>query len=335
MAGINSMTVCVTGATGFIGSRLCHRLHEAGNCVVAVGKVNSSVESERRSSLKKSGIDFKEGDITDIDFLEAILPGCDILFHLAAAQHEADVGEEYFRRINVDGTKNVLGTALKCGIKRFVHGSTIGVYGAAMDGELSESSDLKPTDHYGRTKLEGEQLVLSYRNRMEISVVRISETYGPGDRRLLKLFKGINKGMFLIAGSGENIHQLIFVDDLIDGMLAIAQEPKAAGELYVLAGSERLTTNRICSDVACALGSAKKILRLPYMPLRVVIGMVERVCVGLGMQPPIKLRSLDFFTKSFFFCQDKVKRELRFSPSTPFSAGAKKTADWYRQRGLL
>jgi len=329
------LTACVTGATGFIGWRLCHRLFDLGYKVIAVGKINNSVEQGRWDSLERSGIKFREGDVTDTLFLHEAMEGCNLVFHLAAAQHEADVGEEYFRKINVEGTGNVLEEAIKAGVSRFVHGSTIGVYGAAMEGELSEESELQPTDHYGRTKLAGEQLALSYRDRMDIAVVRISETYGPGDRRLLKLFRGIKKGTFFVAGSGENIHQLIFVDDLVEGLLAAARKPEAVGQLYVLAGSERLTTNRMCNDVACALGSAKKLLRLPYLPLRIIIGVAEKVCVKLGAQPPIKVRSLDFFTKSFFFRQDKARNQLRFIPATSFVVGAKKTAEWYRQQGLL
>ncbi len=329
------MKACITGATGFIGSRLCQRLRAEGCDVVAIGMVNNDVEQQRRESLEADGIHFEPGNVNDTAFLQRVLQGCDQVFHLAAAQHEANVGEDYFRRINVEGTGNMLEAALACGVKRFVHGSTIGVYGAAMSGELDENSALQPSNHYGRTKLEGEQLALQYRQRLDIAVVRISETYGPGDRRLLKLFKGISKGMFFIAGNGENIHQLIYVDDLIDGLICVANSAQAVGEIYVLAGSERLSTNRMCEDVARAVSSDKKLPRLPYGPMRLLAGLIETVFGALGRQPPINRRSLDFFSKSFFFRQDKVKRELGFSPATPFADGVRKTADWYRQQGLL
>ncbi len=329
------MKICITGATGFIGSRLSQKLKDDGHDVVAIGMVNNAVEQGRRDQLEKTGVLFSEGSVNDAAFLKSALQDCDQVFHLAAAQHEANVGEDYFREINVEGTRHMLDASLVCGVKRFVHGSTIGVYGAAMSGELDEESVLRPTDHYGRTKLAGEQLALQYCDLLDLVVIRISETYGPGDRRLLKLFKGIKTGAFFIAGDGKNIHQLIFVDDLIEGMVRAANAEQAIGKIYVIAGSERLDTNQMCEDVAKAVASSKALLRLPIKPIRLLAALVEGICRPIGIQPPINRRSLDFFSKSFFFRQNKVEKELDFAPSTRFSEGARKTSDWYQQEGLL
>lgn len=329
------MKICVTGATGFIGCRLALILRGQGHDVVALAVVNNEVEENRRKSLEQDGIEFVEGSVNDTALLNRVLSGCEQVYHLAAAQHEANVDEAYFHRINVAGTKNMLEAAIANGVSRFLHGSTIGVYGSAMSGELDEKSPLAPDNHYGRTKLAGEQLVLTYRDRIDVTVIRISETYGPGDYRLLKLFKGIDKGMFFIAGNGQNIHQLIYVDDLIAGMVCAAGSARSVGEVYVLAGTERLSTNKMCEDVSVAVNSGKKVWHVPMFPLKLLVTVLEKLFSLVGKQPPVNRRSLDFFIKSFYFDQRKIYTDLGFSPETSFADGASRTALWYREKGLI
>lgn len=328
------MKACVTGVTGFIGCRLALRLREAGIDVVALGMANNDVEAGRRDELIAAGIAVEPVDIGDRAALASALAGCDWVFHLAAAQHEAGVGEDYFRRINVDGTRNMLEAAIEAGVNRFVHGSTIGVYGDALTGVLDESSALRPANHYGRTKLEGERLAIEYASKLPVVVVRISETYGPGDRRLLKLFGGISRGVFFVAGGGRNLHQLIYVDDLVDGLVAAARSD-VSGEVYVLAGEEALTTDEMCSIVASAVDGKPPWLRLPLWPLLGLATTCELVCRPLGIQPPIHRRRLDFFRKSFRFDASKAQDQLGFAPHTTFAEGATRTAAWYRAQGLL
>ena len=187
------MKVLITGGTGFIGSRLAINSRNRGHDVVVLGQVNTPAEDENKAELEAAGIKIILGAITETEKLKNALQGCDIVFHLAAAQHEANVPDKHFYDVNVEGTRNMIEASIEAGVSRFVHGSTIGVYGSAMDGEISEETPLHPVNIYGVTKREGEQLALSYVDKIPLSVVRISETYGPGDRRLLKLFKAIQK----------------------------------------------------------------------------------------------------------------------------------------------
>src|SRR4029077_10289987 len=115
--------------------------------------------------------------------------GVDLVFHLAAAQHEAGVPDRYFEEINVGGTRNVLDAACAAGVRRLVHGSTIGVYDASPGVTVSERTPLAPRNIYGATKLAGEGVVREQGGRIGWVIARIGETYGPGDRRLLKLFR--------------------------------------------------------------------------------------------------------------------------------------------------
>jgi len=260
------MRVLITGGTGFIGSRLAYRCKQRGDEVVILAQVNTPAEKQNVEELEKQGCTVVIGGVTDKERVEEAVVNCDVVFHLAAAQHEANVADQHFWNVNVEGTRNLLDASVKANVKRFVHGSTIGVYGVDMQGELNENSDQNPDNIYGKTKKAGEELVLSFKDKLPVSIIRISETYGPGDRRLLKLYKGINKRTFFIIGSGQNKHQLIFVDDLIDGMFQAAEKDSALGEIFVLAGDEILSTNEMVDIIANVLKVKKVAIRAPMWP---------------------------------------------------------------------
>ena len=329
------MKVFITGGTGFIGSRLAIASREKGHQVELLGQTNTQAEQENHQLLETFGIKTTLGSVLERDKLDELARGCDVVFHLAAAQHEANVPDEHFYNVNVEGTRNMLEASAQGGVKRFVHGSTIGVYGSAMEGEIDETTTLRPNNIYGVTKREGEQLALSYNEKLPVSVVRISETYGPGDRRLLKLFKAIQKNVFFVIGKGDNKHQLIYVDDLIDGMYLAATDPKAVGEVFVLAGKEVLTTRQMVDTVAECLGTHIPRIHAPMLPFLTAAVLLEKTLGPLGIQPPLHRRRLDFFRKSFFFSQEKATRVLGFSPRIDFRQGVAQTAAWYKENGLM
>ncbi len=329
------MKVLITGSTGFIGSRLALQCLALGHDVIALGQLNTPIEEFRTRDLRERGVHIKSVALDDKDGLSGMLAGCDIVYHLAAAQHEANVPDDYFRHVNIEGTRNILDASLDAGIKRFVHGSTIGVYGAALNGEIDENSPVRPVNIYGASKLEGEKLVLEYQDRLPVTVIRISETYGPGDGRLLKLFKAISRGTFFVIGNGRNIHQLIYVDDIVSALMAAAEKLQAIGEVFVIAGPERLTTDEMCRQVAAAVQKRLSGMHAPMWLFLVVAIVMEKTLGPLGLQPPLHRRRLDFFRKSFFFNQEKAEKVLGFKPSTSFADGVKSTAAWYKENNFL
>lgn len=330
------MNVLITGGTGFIGSRLALRCKDLGQAVTVLGREDASdAEVEMRESLRKRGVDVVTGSVSNREQMFEICRGKDHVFHLAAAQHEMNVPDAVFRSVNVDGTRNMLDASVENGVSRFVHGSSIGVYDRDVTSIVDESTPRRPDNIYGVTKAEGEDVVREYFDRLACTIIRISETYGPGDRRLLKLFSGIEKGVFFVIGNGENIHQLIFVDDLVDGFLLAAQHPSARGETFVLAGEERLTTNEMVSAVAAAVGKKPKSWRAPLWPFMALATVLEKTLRPLGIQPPLHRRRMDFFTKSFQISTKKAAGTLGFKARTSFADGARQTAAWYRDHGLL
>lgn len=327
--------VLVTGGTGFIGSRLALQCLAEGEAVRVLAQRNTEAEKSNASALEAQGLEFVEGSITDLSAVRTACKDVDIVYHLAAAQHEANVPDSHYYQVNVEGTRKMLDAAAQAGVPRFVHGSTIGVFGLGRNGPVTERSPLEPDNIYGVTKLEGENVVRSYFDQMAIAIVRISETYGPGDRRLLKLFRALAAGRLVRIGPGRNLHHPIYIDDLIAGLRRAAADPAAIGETFVLAGPRPLTTDEMIDAISRAVDVQPPRLRLPLWPLMATAGMMERVLRPLGLQPPLHRRRMNFFVKSFSFDGRRARKVVGFEPEVEFPEGAKRTARWYREENLL
>ena len=254
---------------------------------------------------------------------------------MQAAQHESNVKDDYFRQINVDGTRNVLEASVDGGVDRFIHGSTIGVYGASQEGPIDESSPLMPENIYGITKLEGERVVSEFNDRLRTTIVRISETYGPEDSRLLPMFRLMSKGWFPLIGSGANMHQPIFVSDLADALLALSGNDAAVGETVVLAGPAPVSTMEMITSVEHALGHPSRKLKVPLALMTGAAHVLENLMPMLKLKPPLTRRRLDFYRGSFWFDASKAARLTGAEPAVDFSTGASLTLQWYRTNGLL
>ncbi len=331
----SKVNVLITGGTGFIGSRLGLRCLEKDHSVLILGQENTPAESYNRKLMEEKGARIHLVSVTQKELLPEMLKDIDIVYHLAAAQHEVNVPDQRFRDVNVQGTANLLEASVTAGVRRFVHGSTIGVYGPGMEGRIDESSPLQPDNIYGKTKLEGENVVLSFKDRLPVVILRIPETYGPGDRRLLKLFKAIRKGVFIMIGDGKNLHHLIYIDDLIDAFSLAAENPDAIGNIFVVAGEEPVTTNEMVAVIAARMGTGIPGYRVPLSALLFLGYVMEKTCLPFGIKPPIYRRRMDFFRKNFAFSQEKAKRILGFQPKRGFAEGISHTADWYRSMELL
>ncbi len=332
---MSEQRILVTGATGFIGSRLALYAHRLGMDVVGAGREMSAHESERAQELRSAGIRLAIGKLQDSKYAQDAVQGCTAIIHLAAAQHEAGMPDVYFRDVNVIGTQVLLDAARKAGVRRFVYGSSIGVYGSSADGVLDEASPVRPENIYTRTKLEAERVVGEFSRDLETCIIRISETYGQSDYRLLKLFRAIDREHFVMLGSGTNQRQCLHVTDLTRALLLSAHHPDAVDQTFVIAGSEAITTNEMVQMIAVALNRRPPRLHAPMGPFTALARVLELTLPPLGIQPPLHRRRLDFFTKSFVFSTSKAQSLLGFQPEIDFATGAADTVRWYRARGYL
>ncbi|HXH09747.1 MAG TPA: NAD-dependent epimerase/dehydratase family protein [Alphaproteobacteria bacterium] len=329
------MNILITGATGFIGSRLALRHLQGGASVRILAQENNAAESEHRRLLEARGAEVAIASVTDRDRVLAAVRGIDVVYHLAAAQHEANIPDRRFWDVNVRGTEYLLEASVAAGVSRFVHGSTIGVYGSALDGRLDEQSPVQPDNIYGVTKFAAETRVLAFREQLPVVIIRIAETYGPGDRRLLKLFKAIQRKVCFVIGSGNNLHHPVYIDDLVEGLCLAATVKDAVGQVFVLPGKEPLTTAAMLETIARQLSTRIPAFHLPMAMFLAAAIVLENTCRPLGIQPPLHRRRLDFFRKNFVFSQERSATLLGFTPRIGFEQGVAETAEWYKARGDL
>jgi nucleoside-diphosphate-sugar epimerase len=327
-----AQNVLVTGGTGFTGSHLCRRLVAEGYTVRVLVR-----ETSNRDALKGLAVEWAEGDLGDRSALAQATQGIDTVYHIAALFRPENVSRQQMQATNVEGTRHLLDASIKAGVKRFVHCSTVGVHGDIKHPPANEKTPYAPGDYYQDSKTDGEKLVLQYgaEGRLPIVVFRPGGIFGPGDLRFLKLFKAIQTRRFMMFGSGQVLYQLIYIDDLIDGILRCGTQDAALGNAYILTGAAPVTLNDLVQEIASVLQVPPPWLRLPVMPLYWAGFVCETICKPLGINPPLYRRRVDFFRKTRSFDISKAQQELTFQPHVEFRAGLKRTADWYRAQGYL
>ena len=330
------MKVLVTGATGFTGGHLAQYLSARGEAVRALVRPRSRAKFEA-SPLPAKGVVAVEGDLTDAAALKRAAEGVDVVYHIAATYREAGQPDAAYRAINVDGTRNVLEAAQAGGARRVVHCSTGGVHGHIANPPANEDAPFNPGDVYQQTKLAAEQLARGFGDRtgLDVVVARPIGIYGPGDTRFLRMFRGLARGKFPMIGSGTPFYHLTYIDDLVEGFRLCGTVPGAKGRTYILAGPRYTTLEQLVRMVAKELHVPPPRVHLPVWPFWTAGLLCEMVCVPLGIEPPIFRRRVDFYTKSRAFDTMRARTELGFSPKVDLEEGIKRTADWYRQEGLL
>lgn len=321
----------VTGATGFTGSRLCRRLLHDGIDVAAFVR-----SRQKAHQLEKEGVECRVVDITDREDVHRHFRDIDKVYHIAAAYRTEHTDRQEFHRVNVTATQNLLEAARENGVKRFVHCSTVGVQGRIDDPPADEDYRFLPGDHYQQSKLDGELLARKYiKDGLAGVVVRPVGIYGPGDRRFLKLFKPINKGYFLMIGNGKSLYHMTFIDDLIQGFILAGNHPNAVGEVFTIAGEQYTTLGELVDLVADVLGKARPRLKVPYYPMYAASILCEKICQPLGIRPPLYPRRMEFFHLDRAFSIKKAKETIGYRPQYGLKEGITKTAEWYREQGLI
>jgi nucleoside-diphosphate-sugar epimerase len=294
-------------------------------------------EASTASALKEAGVSMVTGDLRDRDALAAATDGVEVVYHIAAMYRQAGLGDEVYRAVNATAVADVVEAAARAGVRRVVHCSTVGVHGDVEHPPANEDAPLKPGDIYQVTKLEGERLARDTGSRLgvEVTIVRPTGIYGPGDRRLLKLFRGVARRRWVTLGDGKIYYHLTFIDDLVDGFRLCGTHPAAANRTYILAGGEVTTLNDLVGLVADVAGVATPTRHLPVWPFWVAGAACEAICAPFGIEPPIFRRRVDFFTKSRAFDISRARTEIGFAPRVGLREGTRRTLEWYRAEGWL
>jgi dihydroflavonol-4-reductase len=326
--------VLVTGGTGFLGRALVRALAARGVAVRVLARPTSDL-----SPLEGLGVEVVRGDVLQPDTLHAATDGVTTVYHLAGMLGRFAVPYSAYHALHVEGTCNLLRACAGRGLVRFVQCSSPGMLGAVGPGEppRDERSAHHPTSLYERSKSAAEQAALPLAAELGIPLVlaRPEFVYGPGDQHVVGLFRSIQRGVFFHIGSGETLCHPSYVEDVIAGLLACATARARAQEAYHICGPRPVTFVELANAIADALEVARPRFHLPEWLIRAGAWGVELAGRTLGIEPPLTLETVRFFTESRAFSIDKARRELGWSPQVDIAEGARRSVAWYREQGLL
>ncbi len=311
------MRVVITGAAGFIGSRFSELLLDQAtrldyDQVVLLDALTYSGRYDNMAgALGDDRVDFVQGSILDPAVCDAALRGADAVVHFAAESHvdRSITGARTFFETNVLGTQQLLESARRAGVRRFVHVSTDEVYGSILEGSWREDHLLEPNSPYSSSKAGSDLAALAYHRTYDLGVVvtRCSNNYGPRQfpEKVIPLFTtNLIDGLPVpLYGDGMNVRDWLFVDDHCRGVLLVLEGGRD-GEVYNIGGGLELTNRELTSRLLELFGTDDS--------------MVEPVADRLGHD---RRYSVDW---------TKIHDELGYAPTTDFTEGLATTVAWYR-----
>ncbi len=326
------MNVALTGASGYTGQYLLRALRSRGDRVTVLVRPQSVT-----TALTDLASRVVQGDLRDEAAIETLVEGAEGVLHVAAVYRTAGHPDSYYREVNVEGSRRLFEAALRYGVGRFVHTSTVGVHGHIAHPPADEDAPYSPGDIYQETKAEADRLALAFHRErgLPVAIVRPGAIYGPGETRLLKLFRAIARGRYAIVGTGRTFYHPVFIDDLVQGFLLALDHPRAAGEAFIIAGPRYVSQRELADTVAHHTGGRVWPFRIPATPLIVAGSLCEALCVPLGIEPPLHRRRTEFWVKSRAFSTDKARRVLGYAPQVDWDEGVRQTVAAYREAGWL
>lgn len=327
------MKVLVTGGTGFTGSHLVKRLLARGHEVIVLDNQEGIVLDE----LKSLGATVKLASITDTDALREVVPGCQVVYHLAAAFRKVNLPKSVYYDTNVTAMRHLLEICETCKVPKVVYCSTQGVHGNVDNPPGNEETPIEPEDYYQVTKYQGEEVAQEFIARgMDITTLRPTAIYGPGDPgRFLMLFRQVKKGVFPFFGGGKALYHPVYVENFVDAFELAAEKPAGKGQAYLIADAEYYTIREIVEKIARIMKPDLKIISLPFWPLYWVSAIVELIYKPLPWDPPLFRRRADWFRQNRAFKIDKARRDLGYEPAVDLDEGLKRTYEWYCDNGYL
>jgi nucleoside-diphosphate-sugar epimerase len=319
----------VTGASGFIGSRLLERLTDTG--VRARALIRDGLLAHRTSS---PACEFVRGDVTEPASLTTALADCQVVFHCAWGGSSL----EDARRINVQGTRNLIEAAAQAGVRRVVHLSSMAVHGPHLPEVLTEEHPLVFSgDAYSVSKAEGEVAAFERGRALGVEVVALRPTlvYGPRSRIwLLDYVDRVKHGHLALIDGGRGLANLVYVDDLVDAMSAAAEKAGVAGEAFLISGAQPVTWREYIGQFAAMC--RKPLPRsVPLWRARLEVQWL-RVHWALTRHPrQLQGMDLSLMAQRTAVSIEKARRLLAYAARTSLDEGMRHCEVWLRREGHL
>ncbi len=324
------MKYFITGATGFIGVNLAHKLAKEGH------KVNALVRSKEKAKLLDDpNIEIYYGDIHQTQILEKGLEGVDGVFHLSAFARPWAKNPKIYNKVNAEGTKILYKIAQKKQIAKIVHTSTGGTFGPSYDHPVNEET-IRDTDffnEYESTKFIAEKISKDYVLKgMNIVIVHPTRVYGPGimtkSNAVTFMIKNYLKGIWrIIPGDGSKIGNYGFIDDVVNGHI-LAMEKGKAGEQYLL-GGENASYEYFFKLVRQISNKKYRLIKIPVWLLIGFAAIQMGLARMINKPPLLPPKWVKKYLYNWGTNSDKAVNELGYS-ITSLDSGIQKTIKWLK-----
>lgn len=297
--------VVVSGASGFIGKRLYE--------VLNISDFGIKYITRNRSALDKNAL---VADLVDTHYPLAFFAGVECIFHLAGKAHalaeSRQDANDYFQ-INTEGTRKLLEAAKQAGVKKFIYFSSVKAVGDSDIQPMDESATSVADTPYGQSKYAAEQLVLHGGYVPHPVVIRPSMVYGGTEKgNLPQMVKAVAKGLFPPLPETHNRRSMVHVDDVVNAAILAAENPRAAGQIYIVTDGQAYSTRQIYDWIREALGKPPIDWSVPYPVLDALAKSGDVIGALSRRRFPLDSDALQKLTGSAWYSSAKIERELGF-----------------------
>lgn len=313
--------VLVTGATGRIGSHVSEALLSRGDEVRAI--------VHRAGSSVPSGAEPFTADLSSVQLPPAAFGGVSKVIHLAGLVGDFSASE--LVRQNAIATRNLL-SSCPSSIQKFIHASSISVYGEYKGQSVDETFHPRPDSHYGKSKLLAEEFCSEYFSRFPTVLLRFGMVYGPGfEDRYFKVLEYIEKGKMKILGDGSNRVPFVHVNDVISAVLLALDAPVQSGSAYNIVGQDACTQEEIYRMAAQELGVAPpKEHASPYLAKFAAMSLSAAASLSFGKPPSVTTEHIRQLTLDRAYSCEKAKKELGWEPKVKLADGIREMVGLYK-----
>lgn len=329
--------ILVTGATGALGPTIVKLLYASGFRIRTF-----ALDSFPECGIPLSDIEVFRGNIVNKGDVELAVKGVDAIIHMAALLHIPAPSTQMaalFRKVNVEGTRNITEAAGRYGIRRIVFFSTISVYGPSQGIILDERSRTRPETIYGQTKREAEEIVLNARNIDDESigtVLRLAAVYGSGIKgNYQRLLKALKRGYFIPIGRGENRRTLIYEKDLARAAIIALEHPASVSNIFNVTDGGYHSLNEIIRAMCNALGRRPPMISLPAAPVCFFMDCLEQLSVLSGFNSFTGAVALRKYMEDTAVDGTLIQTKLGFRPRFDLATGWQNTLKEMKVAGSL
>lgn len=310
------MKILVTGASGFIGSKLCNEL-------VKNYEVKAFVRKESVTKNLNSKIEITYGDLLDIKSIEKAILDVDVIYNLAAALPNAKLSNDNFYNINGKGAQNILEAAKKSKkMKQFIHCSTAFTSWGKIPF-TNEENECSPETIYEKSKFEGEQILKSMLGKTEfpITIVKPGLIYSPNSSFLYRIFKSLEKGSFFYIDHGENLFEMTYIQDLVDFLQKLLLNEKSYNDIFIVSQRNPKLFREIVEKSAEYLKISPPKHRIPKNLFQILLYIFLGLSKIANINSPISKDTYKTLTRDRAFDTRKVVGKLGYNPKTTIEKG--------------